>query len=47
MKSTGMENNTKGFTTIITIIIAVIVLCPWTENLLETDIGLIKDPKKA
>ena len=46
MKSTGMENNTKGVTTIITII-AVIVLCPWTENLLETDIGLIKDPKKA
>ena len=37
MKSTGMENNTKGVATIITMIVAVIVLCPWIENLLETE----------
>lgn len=37
MKSTGMENNTKGAPIIVMIITAVIVSCPWTENLLETE----------
>ena len=42
-----MENSTKGLTIIIMIILVIIVLCPWTGNLLETEQALNRAQRRS